>query len=152
QGNIYHTDFGSLHYRGDCFDFVMQKFFLDFTGALKKIDKDFGLGITDGSFTQREAPIYEIPQSQEKSRSKSIQVMPRKFTRAMLEYWGKIYQGEDDLKAENVYEVSQLFLDKRRVNLPKDKLVIGYLYAEQYWKIYVPHAEEEKGEFKWMST
>jgi hypothetical protein len=152
QGGISHIDFGNFHYRGDCFDFVMQMFGLDFTDALKKIDRDFGLGLTDGNFTHRQAPIYDVPKSEEQLRIKTLQVIPRKFSKELLAYWTRFYQGESELKSENVYDVKDLFLDKMRVRLPAGKVVIGYLYEERYWKIYVPEADVEKGEFKWMST
>ena len=142
-------DFGDTSIKGNCFKFVMMLFNLPTLGdALMMIDRDFDLGIVNPSPTRKFERIisnYEQPPAISK-REFFIQVKARKFTHEELSYWNEYYQDVDDLKANNVYSIDTLYLNKQKFPLKDTELRFGYLY-EGYWKIYRPFADKKN---KWM--
>ena len=154
-GNKYqeftHKDFSCDEWKGNCFTFIMQMFSCSFNDALKIIDTDFDLGITNGSTTKNYERIvadYTQPTATSK-REYFIQVKTRKFTHEELAYWNEYYQDIDDLRANNVYSIDTLYLNKQKFPLKDSELRFGYLY-EGHWKIYVPYASNKRG--KWLSN
>jgi hypothetical protein len=152
-GYLYHIDFAEASHRGDCFDLVRQLFGCDLWGALNIINKDFGLGLVEGTNTgeyKRITSAYKQPSPEESTRYCRIQVLPKPFTQKELDYWGQYYQGLEDLKREDIFSVKKVFLDKSEYKLiGGNEMVFGYLYDNEHWKIYRPL--EEKGK-KWMSS
>jgi hypothetical protein len=150
QGGIlrYH-DFADSTRRGGCFDFVIAMFNLpSLREALLMIDRDFDLGIVSVSSTKNYERIvanYAQPTSTSK-REFFIQVKTRKFTHEELAYWNGYYQDIDDLRANNVYSIDTVFLNKQKFPLKDTELRFGYLY-EGHWKIYRPFADKKN---KWM--
>ena len=142
-------DFGDTKFKGDCFTFVMNLYNIsNFVEVLKKIDLDFGLGITIASDTGKYKKIvtsYSKPEIKTKEYS-FIQVKTRNFTQEDLSYWNDYYQDIDDLKANNVYSISDVYLNKKRIVLNDNELRFGYLYNGN-WKIYKPFSEKK---WKWV--
>ena len=130
-------------------DFVMELFGLNYYDALLKISSDFGLGLggTLKFDTRRVTNTYEKPII-DKKRYSFIQVKTKKFTSEALQYWNGYLQDISDLKRENIYQVKELWLNRKRFPIGKNELVFGYLY-DTAWKIYMP--ERKKGE-KWLSN
>lgn len=147
-GNLYHIDFASPQHRGGCVDFVMQMTGItSYNDALKQIDKDFGLGISDGKVGDYKAIVgkYQIPKIITKPAS-LIQVVVRKPTTDEIGYWNMYYQSLDDVKAEDIYFPEKIFLNRKRLPLKKTELKFAYLLGDK-WKIYTPFSEEK--ERKW---
>lgn len=150
QGGIlrYH-DFADSTRRGGCFDFVIAMFNLpSLREALLMIDRDFDLGIVSVSSTKNYERIvanYAQPTSTSK-REFFIQVKTRKFTHEELAYWNAYYQDIDDLRANNVYSIDTVYLNKQKFPIKDTELRFGYLY-EGHWKIYRPFADKKN---KWM--
>jgi len=141
-------DFGDTSKKGGCFDFVMQLFDIPLRSTLIMIDKDFGLGIYSTSSTEVYKKIisnYTQPTATSK-REYFIQVKSRKFTHEELAYWNEYYQDIDDLRANNVYSIDTLYLNKQKFPLKDSELRFGYLY-EGHWKLYRPFASKKE---KWM--
>ena len=153
QGGIlrYH-DFADSTRRGGCFDFVIAMFNLpSLREALLMIDRDFDLGIVSVSSTKNYERIvadYAQPTATSK-REFFIQVKTRKFTHEELAYWNAYYQDIDDLRANNVYSIDTVFLNKQKFPIKDSELRFGYLY-EGHWKIYVPYTTNKRG--KWLSN
>jgi hypothetical protein len=148
-GALRFKDFGDSARTGGCFNFVMMLFNLPaLRDALLMIDRDFDLGIAHKSSTRKYERIvsnYTQPTSTSK-REYFIQVKTRKFTHDELAYWNMYYQDIDDLRANNVYSIDTLFLNKQKFPLKDTDLRFGYLY-EGHWKIYRPYADRKN---KWM--
>ena len=70
----------------------------------------------------------------------------RKFTNLELSYWNDYYQDVDDLKANNVHSIAEVYLNKKRIVLNDNELRFGYLY-DGNWKIYRPFSDRK---WKWM--
>jgi hypothetical protein len=112
------------------------------------IDKDFGLGFLPGTSTDEYKTItkdYKQPEDLGK-RYSLIQVVTRKFTNEELEYWNEYHQSLDDLRANHVYSVKKLYLNKQLFPLKETELRFGYFY-DGHWKIYRPFGDKKN---KWV--
>lgn len=149
RGFLSFIDFADTSKRGDCFTFVKLLYNLQsMDDVLRMIDKDFGLGFLPGTNTQEYKIItkeYKQPTDLGK-RYSLIQVVTRKFTSEELEYWNQYHQSVDDLKANNVYAIKKLYLNKQLFPLKDTELRFGYLY-DGHWKIYRPFADKKS---KWV--
>jgi hypothetical protein len=115
-GALRFCDFGDSSKKGGCFDFIMMLFNISLREALLMIDRDFDLGIVTGSSTKNYERIisdYAQPTATSK-REFFIQVKTRKFTNEELAYWNGYYQDIDDLRANNVYSIDTLYLNKKK--------------------------------------
>jgi DNA primase len=147
-GALRYCDFGDSSKKGGCFNFVMMLFNVSLNDALLMIDRDFDLGIVSGSSTKNYERIvsdYAQPTATSK-REYFIQVKTRKFTNEELAYWNGYYQDIDDLRANNVYSIDTVYLNKQKFPMKDTELRFGYLY-EGHWKIYRPFADKKN---KWM--
>ena len=147
-GALRFVDFGDSSKKGGCFNFVMMLFNVNLNDALLMIDRDFDLGIISGSSTKQYERIisdYAQPTATSK-REYFIQVKTRKFTHEELAYWNAYYQDIDDLRANNVYSIDTVYLNKQKFPIKDSELRFGYLY-EGHWKIYRPFADKKN---KWM--
>jgi len=150
HGRLTFIDFADTSKRGSCFDFVRMMFNLkDLREVLALIDKDFGLGFTRDTRTEVYKYIvnqYIQPVKAPKIYS-NIQVIVKSFTNEELAYWNQYHQSLDDLKANNIYSISKVYLNKQLFSFPMDELKFGYLYGDK-WKIYRPYAKDKKK--KWV--
>jgi hypothetical protein len=148
-GALRFHDFADSTRSGGCFDFVIMLFHLpSLREALLMIDRDFDLGIMNVSSTKKYERIvanYSQPTSTSK-REYFIQVKTRKFTHEELAYWNGYYQDIDDLRANNVYSIDTVYLNKQKFPIKDTELRFGYLY-EGHWKIYRPYGDRKN---KWM--
>jgi len=147
-GSLKYCDFGDSSKKGGCFDFVMMLFNISLREAMLMIDRDFDLGIVSASSTKNYERIvsdYAQPTATSK-REFFIQVKTRKFTNEELAYWNMYYQDIDDLRANNVYSIDTVYLNKQKFPIKDSELRFGYLY-EGHWKIYRPYADKKN---KWM--
>lgn len=149
-GSLRYIDFGDTSKKGDCFNFVRDLYNVPtFSEVLNKIDKDFNLGLTSGKLNTEYKKIikdWKQPEIVVKNYT-FIQVKTRKFTNEELSYWNDYYQDIDDLKANNIFSISEVYLNKKRFTLNNNELRFGYLY-NGYWKIYKPFAKNKR--FKWV--
>ena len=149
HGRLTFIDFGDTSKRGSCFDFVRIMFNVNLDEALKMIDRDLGLGMTRSTNTQEYKRIvsdYKQPIKVDKTYT-SVQAVVRRFTNEELAYWAQYHISEDELKANNVYSLSKVYLNKQLVTSSLDELRFGYLYDDR-WKIYRPFAKEKR--YKWV--
>lgn len=149
SGSLYFIDFADTSKRGDCFTFVKQLFHLNsIDEVLKLIDRDFGLGFNNNNNSKK----YEIIKSEYKQpedlgkRYSLVQVVTKKFTKEELDYWNQYHQDISDLRNENVYSISKVFLNRKRFNINDNELKFGYFY-NGHWKIYRPFEDKKR---KWV--
>jgi len=148
-GFLSFIDFTDTSFRGDCFSFVKKLYHLTLDEALLKIDQDFGLGISHkgANVGDYKRIVKEYKQPEELGKRYSlIQAITRKFTKEELDYWQQYHQDIDDLRANHIYSIKSLFLNKSRFALKDDELRFGYLY-DGHWKIYRPYADKK---VKWV--
>ena len=149
SGNLSFIDFADTSKRGDCFHFVKLLFNIStIDEVLKMIDRDFGLGISSGKDVGKYKMIvgnYKQPEELGK-RYSLIQVKTRKFTNEELAYWNSYHQDISDLRENNIYSISKLYLNRQLFPLKETELRFGYLY-DGHWKIYRPFADKRS---KWI--
>jgi len=129
HGYLYYIDFADCRKRGDCFDFVRELYHISLNKALEMIDNDFSLGIRNKGDTSVLAKIqkeYKQPEEAIAKRNVHIDI--------------------SDLREENVYSISKLYLNRKPFPLKRDELRFGYLYGT-HWKIYRPFSGKKN---KWM--
>lgn len=141
QGRILFKDFANGK-TGDCFTFVQELFDLDYFQSLKKVYTDFKLDVG----TATDIQIFEKPFEINK-QSKLIQVIPKPFTDLELNYWGSYDITPEELKANNVFSVKKLYINKTLILNPQKDLRFAYVFDE-YIKIYSPL----NSKFKWISS
>jgi hypothetical protein len=148
-GEITHKDFADSNIKGNCFNFVQQLLQCNYIDALKSIDKNFSLGISSGEISRHTTIVttYKQPEIEEKKYS-TIQCVTRKFTNEELQYWNEYHQDIADLKANNVFSIKSVFLNKEKFVLKDTELRFGYLYDDR-WKLYFPFQTASK---KWLSN
>ena len=73
-------------------------------------------------------------------------MVTRKPTKEELAYWNQYHQSKDDLRANNIYSISKLYLNKKLFHLKDTDLRFGYFY-DGYWKIYRPFGDKKN---KWV--
>lgn len=150
NGKLTFIDFGDTSKRGSCFDFVQMLFYTkNITETLELINRDFGLGLRKNTNTHEYKRIvseYKQPVKMSKVYT-NIQVVVRRFNSEELAYWAQYHISEDELKANNVYALSKVYLNKQLVTGALDELKFGYLYDDK-WKIYRPYAKDKK--YKWV--
>lgn len=147
-GTLFFIDFADGTKRGNCFTFVKLLHNLTtIDQVLRMIDQDFGLGISTGIVGDYKRIISEYKQPEELGKRYSlIQATTRKFTNEELAYWAQYHQSIDDLRANNVYSLSKVYLNKQLFSLKDTELRFGYFY-DGHWKIYRPHVESR---YKWV--
>lgn len=149
KGFLSFIDFADTNKRGDCFTFVKMLHNLsNMDDVLRMIDRDFGLGFLPQTATgdyKVITKLYKQPEDVGK-RYSIIQAVTRKFTNEELEYWNQYHQSLDDLRANNVYAIKKLYLNKQLFPLKDTELRFGYLY-DGHWKIYRPFADKKN---KWV--
>jgi DNA primase len=149
KGYLSFIDFADTSKRGDCFTFVKMLFNLStIDDVLRMIDRDFGLGFLPGTSTEKYKMIqkeYTQPEDLGK-RYSLIQAITRKFTNEELAYWNQYHQSLDDLRANNVYAIKKVFLNRKLFSLNDTDLRFGYLY-DGHWKIYRPFGDKKN---KWV--
>jgi len=147
HGNISFIDFGDTDKRGNCFTFVKLLYNISSMDALRMIDKDFGLGISSAATADYKKIVAEYQQPEDLGKRYSlIQAITRKFTNEELEYWNQYHQSLDDLRANNVYSIKTLYLNKSRFPIDDNTLRFAYLY-DGHWKIYRPYGDKKS---KWV--
>jgi hypothetical protein len=149
RGFLSFIDFADTSRRGDCFTFVKLLHNLStMDDVLRMIDRDFGLGFLPNTRTgdyKRITKEYKQPDDIGK-RYSLIQVVTRKFTQEELSYWNDYHQSLDDLRANSVYAIKKLYLNKQLFPLKDTELRFGYFY-DGHWKIYRPFGDKKS---KWV--
>lgn len=147
HGYLFFIDFADTSLRGNCFTLVQLLFNTNLKGALKIIDRDFGLGLSSAPTKDYQKIIseYKQPENTEK-RYSLIQVVTRPFTKEELAYWNQYHQDLQDLKDNNIYSIKRLYYNREQFALKETELRFGYFY-DGHWKIYRPYGDKKN---KWM--
>lgn len=149
-GELRHKDFGSIIWKGDCINLVMQKYSCDFNTALKIIDKELNLGISQQKVDNLEVIKWQQPKESIIKPPPTIQITTRKPNKEELGYWEQYGITLDDLKRENVYFPKTIYRNKKKI--PNTLLTFCYFYPEiNKIKIYRPLApKREKNTPPWL--
>lgn len=150
-GKLTHKAFNSSNIKGDCFTFVQQLFNLpSLNEALKIIDKELNLGISQQKVDNLEVIKWKQPKESIIKPPPTIQITTRKPNKEELGYWEQYGITLEDLKRENVYFPKTIYRNKKKI--PNTLLTFCYFYPEiNKIKIYRPLApKREKNTPPWL--
>ena len=152
MGSLHFIDFSHNDYRGDCFQFVKMLYNIPtLNEVLLKIDKDFGLGLSgkETSTNEYKKIIAEYTQPEDLGKRYShIQVITRPYTKEEIAYYAQYHQDISDMRANNIYGIKKVYLNKKLFSLSDNDLRFGYYY-DGHWKIYRPYVDKK---FKWVPS
>jgi 5S rRNA maturation endonuclease (ribonuclease M5) len=135
----------------DCFSYVMKKFGISFHEALKLIDKDFNLGLSNEKIDNyTPPPKYEIEKIKEESVNVcEITIVKRAFSKVDELYWFKKYGIKLSLlKNYSIYPISGFY--KNGIYYRCDAVAYAYEFDTEegiFYKIYQPYSK-----IKWLSN
>lgn len=147
-GFLYHIDYADSRFRGNCFQFVMQKEMLpSYNDALTKIDRDFNLGISSLS-TELPVPVFNQPLITEDTEGPAhfIVQYSGKFTNEELRYWEQYYITKKELEENEIFAIRKFLINRQLQPIGKGELVFGYR-KRPFWKVYRPYACKRR---KWQ--
>ena len=149
-GDLMYNDFkvGS----GNCFDFVMKKYYCNYFEALAIINRDFHLGLytntvlNDNKVQPKPVITNYVPKSREKIK---ITVKTRSWQKRDKEYWWDKYNiSKETLNLYKVYPLLAYWMGSQRFYA--HRLCYGYYYKPAVFKIYQPLLKSNEG--KWFSN
>ena len=132
NGILWYKDFGDTSKAVDCFNYVMIKYSINYTEALKLIASDIGKNLvsTEVKSHRNINTIYN-------KINTSYEFKLRNYTIRDKEYWGKYYLTPNILKHFNIFPVQYIKIIKSGTDgftiRPKNGYV--YIISEEY-KIY----------------
>lgn len=139
--------------RGDAFKFVMKLFNCNFAEALKIIDRDLNLNLTNGDLTMAEKMLLagaykEKPISLYVKPKANLFVIPQGFTKADYKYWKQFGISIETLIKYDVVSAQYVYLDNKHIlSYSRSKPMFAYYFNKQHRgtvKIYSPWASKEK--------
>ncbi len=130
----------------NCFRFVGKLYGLSYNQAITKVAEDFGL--IKGFMPRFDASrTFNIDEDVKKETL--IQFHPGKWSRMYLDYWKQGDIEEEDLPKDELFPVSQLFLNKREIATNEIRFAQVVKHeGKDYTKIYSPYSKT----MKWLSN
>jgi hypothetical protein len=128
----------------DCFDVVSVRYDLNFYEALKHINKTFKLGLN--GFVDSTTIIQPKRQDLLPQTRKTIQAIPKAWSKASLAYWAQYGIDEDFLNESFIYDTKTVYTDHVLVQRATEKNpIFTYLFPPStHIKVYRPYCKERK--------
>lgn len=151
-GRLYYNDIAKGQ-NYSCFDFVKELYHCDLIRALEIICNDFGLINPKSSKITPEMRASFDDFDKEFRKTTLIQFTSKSFTKEALHWWKYYEITEEELIANEVYEVDRLFINKQEIYGNKLRFAYPLTYrkdgvTETGVKIYSPTDKN----MKWVST
>lgn len=154
EGRLIYKDHGTGE-SYDCFAYVMAKFLVGFSEALKIIASDFNISPTKHDIKDKVISHNYIEKMPIKGYNKpKIRIIKQAYTLTDKEYWDQYYIDLDKLIDYEVYSLKQVIIDKNgevyTIDYKVDNPVYGYVFKydnSEYYKIYRPYNKS-----KWLFT
>ncbi len=142
-----YKDFGTGVSMG-CFNYIMQKYNLNYPEALKVISIDFNLGLTVGEKINKIPKELLIGKKYEPKKDANVQIVSRSWKCEDLDYWSKYNINKNLLNKYLVKPLKGFYLNSLYINL-KREMGFAYCFGNHKYKIMRPNAPKE---FKWTSN
>lgn len=149
---LLYKDFGDGT-SGDCFYFIQYKYDISFIKALKLIDRDFCLGLSNTTINIRRPVTKHLNEQENNSVKKEdvvsvINIIKQPYTFTDYKYWDPYGVDFKQLKRFKIHSCKDVFLNNKRIfTYSKNNPVYAYQSNKQY-KIYRPLAST----YKWISN
>jgi len=151
SGKLIYNDLARKDESYDCFAYVAKLYNLSFGDAVKKIAADFGL--VNGVATPEVKKVMKEMGDFDKSFKQQTRIHFRaaKWNDDNLAFWKQYHITQDELEANGVYAIKQLFINDYPVtnknNDMRYALTLNHK-GEMLTKIYAPGAES----LRWLSN
>jgi DNA primase len=122
---------------GDGIDYVIQKYNVNFTEALKIISNDFGL--FTHNYNKKSLDLFGI--SKDIKTSTTIKIKAKEFTVKDYDYWNKYNITKEICKIFDVYSISHYFINNKVFGCINQ--TFAYNIADRF-KIYQPFSKTNK--------
>ena len=130
---------GAMDKSGTIVQLLMELYGLSYTDALKKIDTDFKLGFTDGTFKSPKKKLLQFKKPKGK-KATTIQISSKdKMSAAGVEYWESYGISQETLHLYNVTEIFSSVINGRLIRYRF--LTFAYRIVDKY-KIYSPTSKD----------
>ena len=135
----------------DCFAFVAALYNITFGEAVKKIAADFGLidGVPNKLAEKAMADLSSFDKTLKKETV--IAFSPAKWTSENLSFWWQYRISQDELEAENIYCINNLFINEVRISKKENLIryaITRMVDGEMKTKVYTPGSDK----YKWVSN
>lgn len=133
---------------GDCFKLVARMFGLTWKEAVYKVACDFGL--VKGECVVSKKQLAEARKFKEEFQQQEylIQFDPRKMQEHELAYWAQFSITPEELKANNIYSIRALWVNKKQFFLSSGLHFAYYFPEVDKLKIYSPNEKD----WKWFGN
>lgn len=145
SGRLYWRDYSSDE-KGGPIDMVQKMYGLTYPQALQKIAQDFGLLVADGQQYKKIVSSYQQPVIEKQDTL--IHVTAAKWTKKALQYWEAYGIDQQQLQKEDIHNVSEWFLNRKRQEIKLGENVFAYRYGETGFAIYMPDRSKTEGRWK----
>ena len=147
KGYLLYKDFGFPDHSFNCFNYVMHKYRVGFTDALKIISNDFGLNLANQRGGVSTAMSYGQEKAKEIREKKpvKIQVKYRSWGLEDKVFWTQFCIPQKLLRTFDVRPIQYFWLDEKRFKCHTPSYIYHY---ECGCKIYCPYEKDNK----WWSS
>lgn len=154
DGKLIYKDHGTGE-SYDCFAYVMTKFMVSFSEALKIIASDFNISPIKHDIKDKVLTHNYVEKVPTKAYNKpKIRIVKQGYTITDKDYWQQYYISLDKLIDYEVYSLKQVVIDKDgevySIDYKADNPIYGYIFKydnNEYYKIYRPYNKS-----KWLFT
>ena len=141
-------DFGTGE-SGDCFAMVSKMCKCPYKDAIEKVAEDFGLIEGVPTITKKQILEAQAFKEELQNREYLIQIERRPMNKEELDYWSEYSISREELKANSIFAINKLWINKKAMRLDVSKLHFAYYFPEvDKWKIYSPDSTD----FKWFGN
>jgi len=145
SGRLYWRDY-STDEKGGPVDMVQKMYGLTYPQALQKIAQDFGLLVADGLQYNKIVSSYQQPVIEKQDTL--IHVTAAKWTKKALQYWEAYGIDQQQLQKEDIHNVSEWFLNRKRQEIKSGENVFAYRFEGDLFKMYMPDRTRQEGRWK----
>lgn len=123
---------------GDCFKLVARKFNISWVEAVHKVACDFGLVKGCSTVTKKELEEARAFKELFQQQEYLIQAEIRLMSEPELDYWKQYNISKEDLKANAIYAIKTLWVNKKQFHLRPGLHFAYYFPTVDKFKIYSP--------------
>lgn len=137
----------------DAFAFVAKKYSLSYGEAIRKVACDFGIIKCENAPIVKERDWGALTRYEEELKKETIiNIEYDKWTYDALQYWKRYTITEEELQANDVYNIGKLRINGRYINNYGATLRFGYLQEHKEKILYKIYQPEGSPEYKWISN
>lgn len=146
NGNLIYKDFATGE-TGDCFRFIQHLYGVGFVDALRIIDRDFNLGLSNQKI-QLEKRTPMLVETKPTTLSKIKILRSSTFSDVDLVYWAQYGLDIEDLHFYDVSVAKEVLVIKNGTSYKMysgvDNPIYSYMFEEGIYKLYLPYSDSSR--------